>query len=262
MNLDLCGCNLLNQHLPPTSFVKRLTRKFRSIVELTQLLLHNRRSFQILWSVHRDRLTYLGPSALADLGESVNQLERENRNGIFIEAGCALGGSALVIAAAKKQSRTFRIYDTFGMIPPPSTSDGADAQNRYEIISSGNSPGIGGAQDVYYGYQDNLLERVRQNFFRYGLAPERHRIEMIQGLYEMTLHVNEPVALAHIDCDWYDSVMTCLERIEPHLVQGGVLVIDDYLDWSGCRAAVDRYFTGREAEFEFVMKSRLHIIRK
>jgi hypothetical protein len=25
----------------------------------------------------------------------------------------------------------------------------------------------------------------------------------------------EPVAHAHIDCDWHDSVMVCLERVGP-----------------------------------------------
>jgi asparagine synthase (glutamine-hydrolysing) len=56
--------------------------------------------------------------------------------------------------------------------------------------------------------------------------------------------------------------MTCLRRIEPHLVSGGVLVIDDYEDWSGCRKAIDDYFASRHGEFLFEMKSRLHIVRR
>jgi hypothetical protein len=27
------------------------------------------------------------------------------------------------------------------------------------------------------------------------------------------LHLDEPVALAHIDADWYESVRTCLQRL-------------------------------------------------
>jgi asparagine synthase (glutamine-hydrolysing) len=82
------------------------------------------------------------------------------------------------------------------------------------------------------------------------------------GLFEDTLYIAEPVALAHIDCDWYQSVMLCLERITPHLIPGGVLVIDDYRDWAGCKRAVDEYFTGRGDEFRFVMRARLHIERR
>ncbi|VAW43210.1 hypothetical protein MNBD_CHLOROFLEXI01-3632, partial [hydrothermal vent metagenome] len=57
-------------------------------------------------------------------------------------------------------------------------------------------------------------------------------------------------------------VMTCLQQIEPNLVPGGILIIDDYEAWSGCKSAVDEYFSGREDDFEFVQQSRLHIIRK
>ena len=40
----------------------------------------------------------------------------------------------------------------------------------------------------------------------------------------MRAWAREPVALAHLDCDWYASVLTCLENIVPRLAPGGVLV--------------------------------------
>jgi hypothetical protein len=60
------------------------------------------------------------------------------------------------------------------------------------------------------------------------------------------MQIDQPVALAHIDGDWYESVMTCLQRIEPHLSEEGILVIDDYDAWSGCRTAVDEYFADKK----------------
>jgi O-methyltransferase len=69
---------------------------------------------------------------------------------------------------------------------------------------------------------------------------------LIRGLVQDTLHINEPVCLAHIDVDWYEPVLICLERIEPHLSVGGTLVIDDYLAWSGCQRAVDEYFDRKD----------------
>ena len=85
--------------------------------------------------------------------------------------------------------------------------------------------------------------------------------DFFQGLFQDTLHPAGPVALAHIDGDWYASVMTCLERIVPVLIPGGTLVIDDYHHWSGCRKAVDEYFADRRDQFAFVERSRLHIVR-
>jgi len=178
----------------------------------------------------------------------------------LIEAGCALGGSAIVMASAKSTSRPFYVYDVFGMIPPPSEHDDADVQNRYQIIKNGQSEGIQG--NTYYGYVQDLLTKVTENFRRHGLPVESNNIHLVQGLFQDALRVNEPVALAHVDGDWYESVMTCLQRIEPRLTSGGVLVIDDYDAWSGCRKAVDEYFSDKRDRYEFIRKSRLHIVRK
>jgi asparagine synthase (glutamine-hydrolysing) len=199
-------------------------------------------------------------SALSDLFDRVQAIERSGAEGILIEAGCALGGSAIVMASAKSRDRPFYVYDVFGMIPPPSENDDADVQRRYEVIKSGQSEGIKG--DTYYGYIRDLLAKVNESFRRHGLPVHDNNIHLVQGLFQDTLHVTAPVALAHLDGDWYESVMTCLRRIEPHLVSRGVLVIDDYESWSGCRKAVDEYFSDKMDGYEFIRKSRLHIVRK
>jgi asparagine synthase (glutamine-hydrolysing) len=146
------------------------------------------------------------------------------------------------------------------MIPAPSENDGPDVHERYRIISSGRSSGIGGGR--YYGYDTNLLTQVAENFRKCGYPVEHNEVHLRQGLFQDTLHIVEPVAFAHIDGDWYESVTTCLQRIEPHLVRNGVLVIDDYDHWSGCRKAVDEYFEDKRSRYRFIRRSRLQIVRK
>ncbi len=138
--------------------------------------------------------TYLSRAALEDLDHTIRALEKQRVPGTFIEAGCALGGSALVIAAAKRPARPFEVYDTFGMIPPPTGKDGSDVQRRYEEISSGRSKGIKGA--TYYGYQANLLQTVNDTFHRYGVDPDRSHVRFNPGLFEDTLRIAAPVAFA------------------------------------------------------------------
>jgi hypothetical protein len=225
-----------------------------------KFLIRNIFSPPIVKIVYKESLTYLSIEALNDLFSAVKSIEKGRLPGLIIEAGCALGGSAMVIAAAKSDSRLLKIYDVFGMIPPPSESDGSDVHKRFEIIKSGQSSGIAG--NKYYGYEENILEKVTGNFHDHGLSVEEHNIQLIQGLFQDVLHIQEPVALAHIDGDWYKSVMTCLCRIEPYLMPGGVLVIDDYYEWSGCRKAVDEYFSNKMKCYSFIKKSRLHIVRK
>jgi hypothetical protein len=151
-----------------------------------------------------------------------------------------------------------KIYDVFGMIPPPSAQDGDDVHERYAKITAGEARGPGG--ETYYGYRADLYDEVRASFARLGVPTEERHIELIKGLFEDTIDLDEPVAIAHLDGDWYESTMTCLERIAPLVVSGGRIVLDDYYAWSGCRRAVDEYFSGREG-FRLEHGARLHVVR-
>jgi predicted O-methyltransferase YrrM len=205
-----------------------------------------------------ERLTYLKPANLRELASIVQQIERERLPGVVIEAGAARGGSAIVLAAAKAPERPMKVYDVFGMIPAPGEHDGADVHERYAKIAAGDARGVGG--EKYYGYRDDLYREVGESFARLGVPVEENNVELIRGLFEDTIRLDEPVAFAHLDGDWYESTMTCLERIAPLLVPGGTIVLDDYYKWSGCRAAVDEYFADRDG-FRLEHRAKLRVVR-
>jgi hypothetical protein len=54
---------------------------------------------------------------------------------------------------------------------------------------------------------------------------------------------NGAIALLRLDTDWYTSTKHELIHLYPSLSESGVLIIDDYGHWEGCRKAVDEYFT-------------------
>ena len=211
-------------------------------------------------AVKRLRITYLTFADLLDLAEAARTTEAAGVPGAFVEAGCALGGSGVILASVKTRLRPMFMFDTFGMIPPPSERDGVDVHARYSEIEAGRSKGIDG--ETYYGYRQNLMDEVANTLTALGHPPAGDNIQLVRGLFEHTLHLEGPVALAHLDCDWHDSVRVCLERIVPRLSPGGRLVIDDYDAWSGCRTAVDAYFADKRQDFEFSVRRRLHIIRR
>lgn len=236
-------------------------QKFVYALNLASLSLFNPVAFQTIKNVHNQQLSYLGWAALYDLYAATKQIRKDKVPGSLIEAGCALGGSALVIASSKACETDFLVYDTFEMIPPPNQEDGQDAQNRYKQIAAGEAQGVRGEGD-YYGYIPNLLEKIRDSFASFGFPVEKNNIHLVKGLFQDTMQIQEPVSFAHLDCDWYESVITCLTRIEPHLSPGGILVIDDYFDWSGCKKAVDEYFSDKRDQYDFSVKSRLHIRKR
>lgn len=211
--------------------------------------------------IKADGLTYLSRAALLEMKRAVRKIESKKVPGIFIETGCALGGSALVITMNKKTKRPFFVYDVFSMIPAPSDMDGKDVLERYETIKSGKAKGINDKK--YYGYEENLKNQVKSTFDHYGVNVNTNTVTLVEGLYEDTLKVSEKIAFAHIDCDWYESVMTCLSQIAPNLSKEGIIIIDDYYSWSGCKKATDEYFAPKLNEFYLSKKAnKLHVQRK
>lgn len=194
---------------------------------------------QLVARIRDKKLTYLSDRKLASLIATCRSIEARNLPGIFLEAGCALGGSAILLASIKRVGRPLNVYDVFGMIPPPTKEDTQDIHARYQTIVEGKSTGIEG--DRYYGYIDDLYDVVKGNLASFDIDCEASSVSLIKGLVQETLTLDLPVAFAHIDVDWYEPVRTCLERVFPQLVVGGSIILDDYHDWGGCRKATDEY---------------------
>lgn len=183
-------------------------------------------------------LTYCGrPGKLETLHRLLADVETREVPGIFVEAGVAMGGSACVMAKTKRPDRELRLYDVFDLLPPPSPQDGARATEVYAYFRAGH---VQGRTDInYVTHAHDMLSFVRRNMQTVGIDPEACNIRFEQGLYQDTLHIDGAVAFAHIDCDWHDSVVTCIERISNWISPGGVMLFDDYHSFEGCRRAVD-----------------------
>ncbi len=201
----------------------------------------------------------LGLRALIGLSEAVAWADKHRVKGIILEAGTGWGGSALVLAASRQAQRPLYLYDTFEGIPPPTQVDGQVALTRFAEIRAGLAKGVRGR--IYYGYENRLVECVRQLFADYGMPVASSSVYLVRGLYQDTLYPPDSVAVAHLDCDWYESTKVCLERIVPLLSIGGRLIVDDYDYWPGCKQAVDEYFADKKSSFTFTRLHKLHIVR-
>jgi hypothetical protein len=249
------------------SFQQSAAPAARWIARLGRLFCGSRRAAReeparwagLIARVRARRLTYCGPPKLETICQTIDRLHEQRIRGCYVEAGCALGGSAIVIGTLKPREAPFYVFDAFGMIPPPGANDGPDSHARYAEIASGRSAGIQG--DPYYGYLPNLREVVEQNLRSFGLDLAERNIQLIPGLFAASLQVAEPIALAHIDCDWYDSVLLCIERLAPRMVPGGAMVFDDYSSYAGCRRAVDAWLA-TTSEFRLAHVNRSATIER
>lgn len=195
-------------------------------------------------------LTFCGRSGkLETLYKLTATLERESVPGLFLEAGVAMGGSASVIAKVKAPDRELRLYDLFALLPPPSARDGAGARQAYERFLAGKITSLTDA--AYLAHAKDLLDFARQTMRETGIDLETSNIHFVKGLFQDTLKLDGPVAFAHIDCDWYDSVVLCIERIADLVSPRGIMLFDDYNSFPGCREAVDAWLA-RDPRFRII----------
>ena len=166
-------------------------------------------------AVRDERLTYLRPRCSRTWPPACCRSSATASTGSSSRRATARGGSAIVLAAAKSPARPMKVYDVFGTIPPPTEQDGAGRPRRYATITGRRGQGSGG--ETYYGYRDDLYQRGRGLLRSPWRRRRRAQRRAVRGLFEDTIQLDEPVALAHLDGDWYESTMTCLTRIAPLL---------------------------------------------
>lgn len=150
--------------------------------------------------------------------------------------GSSMAAACTLLAKGDRQRRIW-LYDTFeGMVCPSAADVCFDGESASELWAGFRR------QDGSSGWWNAPLEQVRANLLSTGYPPEG--FVFVEGKVEDTLsdRVPERVALLRLDTDWYESTRCELEHLFPRLVQGGVLILDDYGWWSGSRRAADEYF--------------------
>ncbi|MBI2382594.1 MAG: class I SAM-dependent methyltransferase [Gammaproteobacteria bacterium] len=197
------------------------------------------------------RYSMTGSARLTSLLDSVDYVTRRNIPGAFVECGVWRGGSVLAMIEKLLQlgitGRDIYLYDTFEGMTTPGRHD----------LSAFDRPAL----DVWKEAQ-RRGEKAWSNFFRtevfnedtvrellYGTGYPKDRLHFVRGPVETTIPgvVPPQVALLRLDTDWYDSTRHEMAHLYPRLQDGGVLIVDDYGHWDGCRRAVDEYFANNAA---------------
>jgi O-methyltransferase len=162
--------------------------------------------------------------------------------GVFVEcgvyAGCQCGAMALALQEMG-DSRKIHCFDSFCGFPKASEKDGADWQDRLGV---GSSTEPSNPLDPNWGFALQTLEHVKTNFRHWGFSLDMFAFHK-GWFHDTVLGWNEPIALLRIDGDLYDSVLVCLKKLYPHLVPGGICILDDY-ELEGGRKAFNEYFKG------------------
>lgn len=174
------------------------------------------------------------------LYRSVIYLHKNNVTGDIVECGVWKGGSVMMIALTLARlgavDRKIYMYDTYEGMSKPSDKDvnlsGVSAQDKWdERVSQGGTS----------NWLNSSLDEVKRNVSMAEYPDEN--LVYVQGMVEDTIpeHMPDAISLLRLDTDLYESTYHELAHLYPAVVNGGVLIIDDYGHWRGSREATDQY---------------------
>jgi O-methyltransferase len=173
------------------------------------------------------------------LCEAVRYVVKHRIQGDIVECGVWRGGSMMAVARTLLESgdnsRALYLFDTFeGMVEPGEMDVSID---NVPAVTMGAAIKDDGGQWCF-----SPVEEVRSSMQSTGY--DQARIHLIKGRVEDTVPWRAPerIAILRLDTDWYESTRHELVHLFPRIVDGGVLIVDDYGFWRGCREAVDEYF--------------------
>lgn len=136
------------------------------------------------------------------------------RTGCIVEVGVYKGGTAWHLAkVARARGVKLYLYDTFTGIP---VSDPA----------MGDSHRVG-------DFGDTSFEVVR------AAIPDA---VICKGTFPGTLVPMGPISFVHCDCDQYQSVKDTIRTLVPLMLDGGIIVFDDYGCLQGAIRAIEEHY--------------------
>lgn len=163
-------------------------------------------------------------------------LDTRDLPGAVVECGVWKGGmlcGGAKFAIENNINRTYYAFDSFEGFPEPTEKDivaytnekALDMENWGMKRCPAKSETLA---DVY-----NCMKLLN--------IPEE-TIVPVKGWFNDTVPTfDKPIAILRLDGDWYESTKVCLEHLYPLVASGGIIILDDYGYWKGCKEATDEY---------------------
>jgi O-methyltransferase len=156
----------------------------------------------------------------------------KDTNYSFVECGVAKGGCLSMMNFSSGKNNKIFGFDSFeGM--PDITKEDIDDYNKSCPKVWVNVPLCNGINDVY-----NTFNKLNLNM---------DNVTLVKGFFQDTLQVQEnidnigEIAVLRLDGDWYESTKICLDKLYDKVIDGGIIIIDDYGHFIGAKQATDEF---------------------
>ncbi len=200
----------------------------------------------------------------------LNKIQQlKNTEGAYVECGTFKGGTLLPVALYTQQfyiNKNIYGIDSFEGFPITKHhkkdlplyfktlySKNLISKDHFEKakIRTQNFKSIDHLEGGYFKKINSIFENVKQF----------SNVNLIKGVFsDTTPKFNKKISLLHLDCDLYESYLTCLTNLYNNIVSGGVIVFDEYYShkYPGARVAVDEFFKDKKGYFEYYITKENH----
>jgi len=173
--------------------------------------------------------------------------------GSVVECGVWRGGMIAGMSEITGAERTYYLFDSFEGLPEAKEIDGKAAIEWQKNV---DSPGYFDNCKAEMEWAEKAMKKA--NITNYKL---------VKGWFDKTIpgySFDSPITILHLDADWYDSTMVCLENLFPKVATGGIIILDDYHTWDGCSKAVHDYLSQnkRSERIDRAYSSGCYLIKK
>lgn len=188
------------------------------------------------------------PTKLMTTYSAVRYVIENDIPGDLVECGVWEGRHPLMMALTLlelgRTDRDIYLYDTFTGMTEPGDFD-AKVSGRLtseESLVYFNESAREGYNDWCYC----PLEKVKENVLSSGYPEDR--IHFVEGDVLKTIpnDYHDNIAILRLDTDWYELTRHELIHMYDLITPKGLLILDDYGSWEGCRKAVHEFFEKRD----------------
>ena len=181
-----------------------------------------------------------------ELSVILRELDRrvQQQPGAVVELGCYVGTTSLFIRRlldGYDHAMQFDVYDSFEGLPPKTAHDSSPAGEQFKTGELATTRKV---FEMNFKKARLRLPRVHKGWFSQLTSDD----------------IPDDVTYAYLDGDYYESIRDSLRAIEPKLLPGAVVVVDDYANEAlpGAARAVDEWLAGRGARLR--VESSLAVI--
>ena len=168
-------------------------------------------------------------ASVYEMEDLIREADARKIPGAVVETGCWKGGLGAYMA---RFGREVWIFDSFEGLPELTQEDADLAASKHLALNT---------KTGYISVPEACVQEISAKL---GVKPR-----VVKGWFDATLPASKaaigPIAILRMDGDTYGSTMQTLDALYDSVSPGGMVVIDDYFDFEGCRHAIYDFFAKR-----------------